>query len=59
MIITTNLTMSELVKETDLSYKRVYDRIIERCYPIEVKGENRRIKKLINSNDEMKNILGI
>lgn len=59
MIITTNLAMQKLVTETDLAYKRVYDRIIERCYPIEVTGESRRIKKLINSNDEIKKILGI
>lgn len=59
MIITTNLTMQELVTETDISYKRVYDRILERCYPVEVVGENRRINKLINSSDEMKDILGI
>ena len=59
MIITTNLTMQKLVTETDLSYKRVYDRIIERCYPIEVIGESRRKKKLLNSSDEMRGLLGI
>lgn len=59
MIITTNLSMQKLATETDLSYKRVYDRIIERCYPVEVAGESRRIKKLINSSDEMKGLLGI
>ena len=59
MIITTNLSMKKLATETDLAYKRVYDRIIERCYPIEVKGESRRIKKLLNSSDDMKSILGI
>lgn len=59
MIITTNLTMQKLATETDLSYKRVYDRIIERCYPVEVAGESRRIKKLINSSEDMKSILGI
>lgn len=59
MIITTNLSMQKLATETDLAYKRVYDRIIERCYPIEVKGESRRIKKLLNSSDDMKSILGI
>lgn len=59
MIITTNLAIQKLVTETDISYKRVYDRVIERCYPVEVTGESRRIKKLINSNDEIKDILGI
>lgn len=59
MIITSNLTMQKLVTETDLSYKRVYDRIIERCYPVEVAGESRRKKKLLNSSDEMRGLLGI
>lgn len=59
MIITTNLTMQKLATESDLSDKRVYDRIIERCFPVEVSGESRRVKKLINSREEMKNLLGI
>ena len=59
MIITTNLTMQKLATESDLADKRVYDRIIERCYPVEVVGESRRVKKLINSRDEMKSLLGI
>lgn len=59
MIITTNLTMQKLATESDLADKRVYDRIIERCFPVEVTGESRRMKKLINSREEMKNLLGI
>lgn len=59
MIITTNLTMQKLATESDLADKRVYDRILERCYPVEVTGESRRMKKLINSRDDMKSILGI
>lgn len=60
MIITTNLTMQELATENIiLADKRVYDRIIERCFPVEVSGESRRKKKLINSFDDMKSKLGI
>ena len=59
MIITTNLTMQKLATESELADKRVYDRILERCYPVEVSGESRRMKKLINSREDMKNILGI
>jgi DNA replication protein DnaC len=59
MIITTNLTMQKIATESDLADKRVYDRIIERCFPVEVAGESRRMKKLINSRDEMKDLLGI
>ena len=59
MIITTNLTMQKLATESELADKRVYDRILERCYPVEVAGESRRMKKLINSREDMRNILGI
>ena len=59
MIVTTNLTIQKLATEGDLADKRVYDRILERCYPVEVAGESRRMKKLMNSRDDMKNILGI
>ena len=59
MIITTNLTMQKMATETEITDKRVYDRIIERCFPVEVAGESRRMKKLINSCDDMKKILGI
>ena len=59
MIITTNLTMQKLATESEIADKRVYDRILERCYPVEVAGDSRRMKKLINSREDMKNILGI
>ena len=59
MVITTNLTMQQLATETDLADKRVYDRILERCYPVEVAGKSRRMEKLINSRDDMKDLLGI
>lgn len=42
MIISTNLTLQDIHNETSLAYGRIYDRIIEKCYPIEFKGRNRR-----------------
>lgn len=59
MIITTNLSLQKMATETDIAYKRVYDRVLERCYPVEVSGDSRRMKKLINSREGMKKILGI
>ena len=59
MIITSNLTLEKMATETDLADKRVYDRILERCYPVAVSGESRRMKKLLNSREGMKEILGI
>ena len=59
MVITSNLALGQMVNETDLRQKRVYDRIIERCTPIEFKGESRRITKARAEYKENKNILGI
>lgn len=42
MIITTNLGMDELSKQQELAQTRIYDRILERCFPIQIKGESRR-----------------
>lgn len=45
MIITSNLTMTELTEPTEIGFARIYDRILERCHPIEVTGTSRRIDK--------------
>lgn len=49
MIITTNLTLQELFDNSNLSYSRIYDRITERCIPVEVLGESRRRKSVQES----------
>lgn len=47
LIITTNLTIEEIKKTDDLTCRRIYDRIIERCFPIEMNGRSRR-RQVIN-----------
>ena len=42
LIITTNLKPSDLTNETNLDRRRIYDRIVEMCQPLLVKGESRR-----------------
>lgn len=59
MIITTNLSLEEIKKTSDLEYTRIYDRIIEKCFPIEVKGQNRRYKAVRESYGDMKELLGL
>ena len=59
MIITTNLTLEEIKSTNDLEYSRIYDRIIERCFPIEVKGINRRYKAVKETYGDMKDLLGL
>lgn len=42
LIVTTNLTLSELKEETDIGKKRIYDRVLSMCRPIQVDGRNLR-----------------
>lgn len=59
MIITTNLSIDKIKNPTDIENGRIYDRIIERCFPIEVKGTNRRHKAVRESYGDMKELLGL
>lgn len=46
MIITTNLTAEEMKKPSEIGQGRIYDRILERCHPVEVKGQSIRREHL-------------
>ena len=59
MIITTNLSIDKIKNPTDIENGRIYDRIIERCFPLEVKGQNRRHKAVRESYGDMKELLGL
>lgn len=58
-IITTNLTIDEIKKPGDIGRTRIYDRILERCFPIEVAGGSRRRKAVREGYEDMKNLLGL
>lgn len=59
MIITTNLSMEKIKNPEDIEKRRIYDRILERCFPIEVDGANRRRKAVREDYEGMKNLLGL
>lgn len=59
MIITTNLSLDEIKNATDLEHRRIYDRIIERCFPVEYTGINRRHKAVRDTYGDMKDMLGL
>ena len=48
MIITTNLSGCELTNPVEISRQRIYSRLIEMCYFIEVCGKDRRKEKYLN-----------
>lgn len=45
LIITTNMSLTELKNPPDTAHKRIYDRILEMCVPIRFNGENMRTAK--------------
>lgn len=58
-IVTTNLTAEEIKKPYEVSFQRIYDRILERCHPVEVAGVSRRREALKDTFAETKAILGL
>lgn len=57
IILTTNLSMTELKESTDIRYTRIYDRIFEMCYPMQFKGQSWRKAEAARRFDAMKNFL--
>jgi DNA replication protein DnaC len=59
LIVTTNLTQSELTAPASVDRRRVYSRLFEMCVPVEVNGIDRRGKKLNDDSADMKRLLGL
>ena len=57
--ITTNLSIEEIKKPIDITCSRIYDRILERCFPIEISGESRRRKNVKDTFFDTKDKLGL
>lgn len=60
LIVTTNLSMKEMMKTENIALKRIYDRILEMCaIPVLVDGTSRRQDSAKAKKEEAKKILGI
>lgn len=63
LVITTNLTPSVLEKASqdtaDLTYARIYSRILEKCYPVKVNEIKRRENNAQSNKIEMAKLLGV
>lgn len=57
MIFTTNLNHEAMMAEEDIRYKRIYDRIFETCYPVQVTGKSWRKGEASRRFTEMKQTL--
>lgn len=53
MILTTNLTFDEMMRNPDIRYRRIYDRIFEHCFPVEIPGKSFRIIKAAQRQKEL------
>ena len=59
LIVTSNLTQAELTAPTSVDKERIYSRLLEMCVPVEVKGADRREKKLQDDSADMARLLGL
>lgn len=57
MILTTNLDLQEMLNTTDIRYRRIYDRIFETCYPVNIPGESFRRQSAAQRFDRMKKMM--
>ena len=58
-IVTTNLSSEQIKKPENIEYARIYDRILERCHPVEVTGTSRRKQKVKDTYSDMNRKLGL
>lgn len=59
LIVTTNLTAEEIKNPADIKKQRTYSRLLEMTIPVEVKGADRRRKKLKDDYSDLSDILGL
>lgn len=59
LIVTSNLTLSEIANCESMDRQRIYDRILEMCHPVQINGESRRKLSARKRHPEIKAILGL
>lgn len=59
LIVTSNLTKADLMTPGSIERQRTYSRLFEMCVPVEVKGGDRRKKKLHDDSADMARLLGL
>lgn len=59
MILTSNLSPDELLKDAPTDLKRIYSRIFKLCIPVEFKGIDRRQVQMIQNTLKYRDILGL
>ena len=57
MIVTTNLSLNDMQSCADIKFRRIYDRILDVCYPIELAGVSRRMRNAARRYDKFTQML--
>ncbi len=57
LILTTNMSLNEMMSCRDIRYSRIYDRIFEMCYPVHMSGLSWRKREAASRHDEMRRLL--
>lgn len=57
LMITTNNKWSDMQNCQDIRYARIYDRVIEMCYPVNVTGMSFRKREVVNKSGRLKELL--
>ncbi len=57
-IYTSNLPLDTFKHTDDIRCARIYDRVLERCYPVEFRGVSRRKREARRGFEEMNKLLG-
>lgn len=57
MLLTTNLTLQQMMEEQDTQYRRIYDRLLEVCYPVQFTGPSFRMKTANSRFEAMQELL--
>lgn len=57
IILTTNLEFKQMKDCNDIRYNRIYDRVFEMCYPVQMTGLSWRKREAVSRYGDMKNLL--
>ena len=57
LIVTTNLAPHDFTQADDIQHRRIFDRILGACVPVEIVGQSRRIKEKANRLEKARAVL--
>lgn len=57
LIVTTNLSLNDMAKEENVTLARIYDRVLEVCYPIKVEDFEWRKQLALKRQEKMRRML--